>query len=97
MNMNLRRRLKDWLRRFGLRQTMLPNDDAILVHRLARAIQRTREEEYSCEEAYRLLDEFTKHVHRGEEAALIMPLVQVHLDICGPCREEFEALLIILE
>jgi predicted anti-sigma-YlaC factor YlaD len=29
----------------------------------------------------------------GLDRAQVMPLVQEHLEICGECREEFEALL----
>jgi hypothetical protein len=33
----------------------------------------------------------------GLNAAQAMPLVQEHVDICGECREEFEALLAALQ
>ena len=32
----------------------------------------------------------------GLDVAQAMPLVQEHLEICGECREEFEALLAAL-
>jgi predicted anti-sigma-YlaC factor YlaD len=32
----------------------------------------------------------------GLNAAQAMPLVQEHVEICGECREEFEALLAAL-
>ena len=34
---------------------------------------------------------------RGEDAGHLMPLVQQHLDLCAECREEYEALLRVLE
>jgi hypothetical protein len=56
----------------------------------------TREEEYSCDEVLALMDQFAEMVIQGEDAARLMPLVQHHLEMCGDCREEFEALLRIL-
>ncbi|MGE5264380.1 MAG: hypothetical protein ACM3S0_13440 [Acidobacteriota bacterium] len=60
---------------------------------MVRGVARTQEIEYSCDDAYRLLDEFTEAVVQGKDVARLMPLVQQHLDLCPDCREEFEALL----
>jgi hypothetical protein len=60
---------------------------------MVRGVARTQEIEYSCDDAYRLLDEFTEAVVQGKNVARLMPLVQQHLDLCPDCREEFEALL----
>ena len=60
---------------------------------MVRGVARTHEIEYSCDDAYRLLDEFTEAVVQGKDVARLMPLVQQHLDLCPDCREEFEALL----
>jgi hypothetical protein len=60
---------------------------------MVRGVARTQAVEYSCEDVYRLLDEFTEAVVQGKEVAALMPLVQQHLDLCPDCREEFEALL----
>ena len=57
---------------------------------------RTQDVEYTCDDVYRLLDEFAEAVVRGEDVARLMPLVQLHLDLCPDCREEFEALLRVL-
>ena len=56
----------------------------------------TREDEYSCEDAYKVLDIYADMVSRGEDPSELMPLVKLHLEICGNFREEFEALLTIL-
>ena len=63
---------------------------------LVRATAATEDREIGCDEAYESLDRFAEMVARGEDPSTIMPLVKHHLDMCGNCREEFEALLRIL-
>ena len=41
-------------------------------------------------------DRFAEMVLDGKPAAEAMPLVQDHLDRCGDCHEEFDALLAAL-
>jgi hypothetical protein len=60
-------------------------------------LEQTREDEYSCDEVYQLLDQYAEAVQRGEDPAHLMPLVKYHLDLCVDCHEEYEALLRILE
>jgi hypothetical protein len=55
------------------------------------------EQELDCEEAHALMDQFAERVKRGEPAADLMPMVQEHLDLCPGCREEYEALLRMIE
>ena len=64
---------------------------------LIESVEKTQEIELSCDEVYRLLDQYTEIVNRGENAEKLMPLVEHHIDICPDCREEFEALLRILQ
>ena len=68
-----------------------------VLRKLLNAIEQTQDVEYSCDEVYQLLDQYTEAVERGEDTAQIMPLVKHHLDMCPDCREEFEALLSVLE
>ena len=56
----------------------------------------TRPDEIDCDECFEQLDRFVDMVLAGKDAAAAMPLVQDHLDRCGDCREEFEALLAAL-
>ena len=63
------------------------------LDKLARAITGTSEEEIDCDECFEQLDRFVEMKLAGLDAAAAMPLVQEHLDKCGDCREEFEALL----
>ncbi len=53
----------------------------------------TREEEIGCDECFEQLDRFVEMELSGLNVAEAMPLVQDHLEKCGDCREEFEALL----
>ncbi len=61
--------------------------------KLARALDMTREEELGCDECFEQLDRFVEMELAGLDAAAAMPLVQDHLEKCGDCREEYEALL----
>ncbi len=61
--------------------------------KLAQALEHTSEEEYSCEDVYRLMDQYAEIVTRGEDPAVLMPLVGQHLELCSDCREELDALL----
>jgi hypothetical protein len=72
---------------------MLNPDD---LDRLVRAIATTREDEIGCDECLEQMDRFVEMKLSGLDAAAAMPLVQDHLDKCGHCREEFEALLTAL-
>ena len=63
---------------------------------LLREIAETREVEIGCDECFEQVDRFVEMELSGLNAARAMPLVQEHLEICGECREEFEALLLAL-
>lgn len=65
--------------------------------RVLNAVQQTEEVEYSCEDVYRLMDEYAELVRRGEDTAKLMPLVEQHLKMCEDCREEVQALLRMLD
>ncbi len=57
------------------------------------AVSGTREEEIGCDECFERLERFVEIEPSGLDAASAMPLVRDHLEKCGDCREEFEALL----
>ena len=63
---------------------------------LLREIAETREVEIGCDECFEQVDRFVEMKITGLNTAQAMPLVQEHLEICGECREEFEALLLAL-
>jgi hypothetical protein len=59
-------------------------------------LENTRDEELPCDEVHALLAQFAEAVTLGDDASELMPLVQQHLDLCAGCREEFEAVMEIL-
>ncbi len=59
-------------------------------------IEKTQENELSCDEVHALLDQYAEMAMKGENPAEFLPLVHDHLDLCPDCREEYEALARIL-
>lgn len=68
-----------------------------MPQQMLKAVQQTEEAEYSCNDVYRLMDQYVEMVRRGEDTARLMPLVEHHLKMCGDCREEAEALLRMMD
>jgi hypothetical protein len=64
-----------------------------LMHRL----QKTHEEELSCDEVFAIVDEYAEASQRGEDLTVLKPLIIHHLDMCRECEEEYQALLSVLE
>ena len=64
---------------------------------LARELVATQEVEFDCDQVHQLLDQFAEAVQRGENGAAWMPLIRAHLERCTDCRQEFEALLRVLQ
>ncbi len=63
------------------------------LEKIVMALPRTREEELGCDGCFERLDRFVEAEFSGSDAAGAMPPVEDHLEKCGDCREEFEALL----
>lgn len=63
------------------------------LKKIVGAVAMTLPEEIGCEECFEQLDKFAELVLSGKPIGAAMPLVQQHLERCGDCREEFEALL----
>jgi len=64
-----------------------------VIQKMMEAVKMTREHELDCGHCYDELDQFVELELSGKNAADVMPLVQEHLDLCGACREEYQALL----
>ena len=60
-------------------------------------LESVREQEISCDEIYKKIDEYVEREVNKKDAAQLMPLIREHLDICPECCEEYEALLDVLE
>jgi len=67
-----------------------------ILKQMVRGVMTTSEDEIGCDECFEQLDRFVEITLAGKDAAEAMPLVQNHLNRCGNCREEFEALLTTL-
>jgi len=67
--------------------------DRMLLARIIESILTTRNDEIDCDACEEQLASFAELTLAGRSAAEALPLVQDHLDRCGDCREEFEALL----
>jgi len=70
--------------------------DLVTLKRMVRNIATTRPDEIGCDECFEELNRFVELELAGKNAAEALPLVQDHLERCGDCREEFEALLAAL-
>jgi hypothetical protein len=62
-----------------------------------RKIGHTQEVELTCGEVFDLLNQYAEMAANGEDVTKLMPLVKQHLEMCADCREEFEALLKVLQ
>ena len=73
-----------------------PMADPEFLKQMVRGIVTTCSDELGCDECFERVDRFAEMVLDGKRAADAMPLVQDHLNRCGDCHEEFEALLTVL-
>ena len=91
--MKIKELIKRIRNRFGPHKEIT---DEVVVGFL-RILENVREEELSCEEIYSCLDEYVEKQVHSKDAAILMPLVREHLDVCSECCEDYEALLDVLE
>lgn len=63
------------------------------IKKLIKAALNSRPDEIGCDDCFDELHEFAEMKLEGKSPEEAMPLVQDHLERCGECREEFEALL----
>lgn len=73
---------------------MLDRDE---LNKLMRSVLETSDHELGCDECLDQVDRFVEMELAGLDAAAAMPLVHNHLQKCGDCREEFEALLVTVQ
>lgn len=65
--------------------------------KMLRMIEKTQAEELSCDEVFDLLGVYAEMAARGDDVGDLFPLVERHLEMCPECREEYEAVMRILE
>ena len=68
-----------------------------LIGKIALMLENTAENELSCEQVFELIDQYVDLDIQGEDAAELMPLLKMHLEICGGCHDEYEALVRIFD
>ena len=88
------RSFRHWFRRNGRRRPEGPQ--VLSVPEIMQMLEATQAVELTCDEVLQLMDACAEAVLRGEDHRLAVPLFEKHLEMCGDCREEFEALLRIL-
>jgi hypothetical protein len=75
-------------------QKELPNEAVVGILRLLDEVPAG--DEISCGELFVKLDEYVEREVDKKDAAVLMPVIREHLDICPECCEEYEALLDVL-
>lgn len=74
----------------------VPHQNGSMMGKLLQMVSDTDEVEFACDEVFELLDQYVELEARGEDVARLLPLVKKHLDNCGDCHEEYEALAQII-
>ena len=64
---------------------------------MMKVIFSAQERDITCDECFMHIDVYVDKLRAGEEPERVLPEVRSHLEQCGCCREEFEALITILE
>ena len=67
------------------------------LKKIVRMIAETRDEELNCDGCFAEMNRFVDLLIEGKRPEEAMPLMQHHLDMCGECHEEFEALFAAIE
>jgi len=67
-----------------------------IFRKIALMLQNTADTEITCGQFTDLIDEYIELGLQGENAAELMPLFKLHLDLCGGCHEEYDALMRIM-
>ncbi|HWR65344.1 MAG TPA: hypothetical protein VN364_04450 [Bellilinea sp.] len=78
----------------GMGSAMMSSSQA---EKMVQMINKTQEVELTCDEVHDLLGEFAQMALRNENPAKLLPLVSQHLELCPDCREEYDALMQILQ
>jgi len=68
-----------------------------MITKMMQAVALTEDDEFSCDDVYKLIDQYAEMLSRGEPVEEAMPLIEHHLRLCADCKEELEALLEVLD
>jgi predicted anti-sigma-YlaC factor YlaD len=64
---------------------------------MIRMIKMTLDQEIGCEDCYDQLNQFAEMELENKSPEKALPRVKEHLERCGNCRQEYEALLEAIE
>lgn len=64
-----------------------------VIKKLIGMLASTHEGEIGCDECFDELHKFAEMELSGKSPEQAMPLVKEHLEKCGECRDEYQALL----
>lgn len=64
-----------------------------VIKKLIGAVKMTHPDEIGCDDCFDQMHEFAELELTGKSPEQAMPLVKDHLEKCGECREEYQALL----
>lgn len=67
------------------------------LRKIITAVTLTHGHEIGCESCFDQMEAFAEAELAGKKPGKALPLVQEHLNKCGECRQEYEALLKALE
>lgn len=63
------------------------------LKKVLKSLSITHQEEMTCGECYEEIDQYVEMLKDGKSPQEVLPLVEHHITLCAPCREEFVALL----
>lgn len=69
---------------------------ADIIRKIAMMLENSAENEITCDQFTDLVDEYVELGLQGKSAAELMPLLKLHIDLCGGCHEEYDALMSIM-
>lgn len=70
--------------------------DLVTIRRIVCDVITAQPDEIDCGRCFDELDRFAELLLAGRNAAETLPMVQEHLEHCWECREELEALYLVL-
>ena len=68
-----------------------------IIKVLIGTVKATHNDELGCGECFNQIHEFAEMELLGKSPEKAMPLVKEHLEKCGECKEEYQALLKAME
>ncbi|MDR9415106.1 MAG: hypothetical protein RI564_02395 [Gracilimonas sp.] len=64
-----------------------------VLKKILSKLPQTHEDEIGCDDCFDELHSFAEMELEGKSPEQAMPLIKEHLDNCGECRQEYQALL----